>query len=310
MVMGLGIGIGILGSRGSSPSRDWRWMPLNSVLKRVACQNDCSSANSASVFELWWSAQIFQMQIFAQNYTHACIVRGQHTHTHTQRDRWFMEHTHPAPHTHTHTLYYPVVLKGLEYTQRHTDTGVTWRAGQELQQQIHMQDAGLSVRNFGLLMAKRGSAKHFWKCVTGTDWLSPAENWELRTKDRGPRTKDEVRRTQDSIQESFGRSQHLLVAVELLLLQTSAAGNTLTNATSTYNAATGCPFESFLAMVPYHLPTAPPSQPTLCLLCSARRRQRRKELKQNITVGRSWCNQRNGAAGRGGSGHRKSLQFI
>lgn len=278
MVMGLGIGIGILGSRGSSPSRDWRWMPLNSVLKRVACQNDCSSANSASVFELWWSAQIFQMQIFAQNYTHACIVRGQHTHTHAH--------------------------------MRHTDTGVTWRAGQELQQQIHMQDAGLSVRNFGLLMAKRGSAKHFWKCVTGTDWLSPAENWELRTKDRGPRTKDEVRRTQDSIQESFGRSQHLLVAVELLLLQTSAAGNTLTNATSTYNAATGCPFESFLAMVPCHLPTAPPSQPTLCLLCSARRRQRRKELKQNITVGRSWCNQRNGAAGRGGSGHRKSLQFI
>jgi len=168
-------------------------------------------------------------------------------------------------HTHTHTC-----IRWGASTCTHIDTGVTWSAGQELQIQIHIQiqilhiqDAGLSARNFGLLMAKRGSAKHFWKCVTGTDWLSPAEDWGLRAEDQGRRTKE-----RDWIPESFGRSQHLLVVL-LPLLQTSAAGNTLTNAASTYGEH-GCSFEQGvlsrtspcrIGVGRYHLPTILPLVP-------------------------------------------------
>lgn len=242
--------MGCVGGRGGKdsavPTLDWEpfsWltlnMPLNSVLKRVACQNDCSSANSASVFELWWSAQIFQMQIFAQNYTHAG--------------------SSPLPRSLTQAVWLKVQKLARSRTlDRPPSPGMRLMGGVP----AWLAQALFKMCNrHWLTLARTRLAGANMQCscwAAGGSGGAASAVADIRCRKYAYKRNQHVPGTPDRV--SFLRKKRLLPEPSPSLPVSSSL----------------LPASCFLFVLA-----------VVCLLCSARRRQRRKELKQNITAGRS-----------------------
>jgi len=205
-----------------------------------------------------------------------------------------------------HTHRYRSDLKcwpGAADTDTYTDTDTTHTGRRTLGSELWTTNGKAWQRQALLKMCNR-----HW--LTFASCGLRAEGWVLRTKDEGTVLDSGIVWPEPTFvggaaaavadircrKYAYKRSQHVRRTRVLL--------------------RTGCPFqdESLLyrggAVSPtYHPAPRPPS--ILCLLCSARRRQRRsKELKQNITVGRSWCNGRNGDEEELGGAQKKFTIYL